>query len=169
MGHGFKIACLVLVCMLVLTTGNASAVQLSKPAPDFTLNDIDGSKVRLADFKGRVVVLNFWSTTCAPCVAEIPALNTLYRDLKGRGLIVLGISLDRSAKPVRELAATHHITYPLLMDCQQEVYFDTYALFGQPVSIVIDRSGVVQDKLLGQVDWSAPQIRSKILALLKGR
>jgi len=167
--HRFKPVCLLFICMVFLMAGNALAVQTGKPAPDFTLSDIDGNKVRLADLKGKVVVLNFWSTSCAPCVAEIPSLNTLYRDLKGSGLTVLGISLDRTVKPVRELAEKQHIAYPLLMDSLQEVYFDTYALFGQPVSMVIDRSGTVQEKLLGQVDWSSAQIRTRIIPLLKGR
>jgi peroxiredoxin len=155
--------------MVFLMTGSASAVPIGKTAPDFSLNDIDGNIVRLGDFKGQVVILNFWSTTCAPCVAEIPALNTLYRDLKGSGLTVLGLSLDRTITPVRELADRQHIAYPLLMDSLQDVYFDTYALFGQPVSIVIDRSGMIREKLVGQVEWSSAQIRSKIITLLKGR
>lgn len=164
----FKAVCLLLLCLVVLTAGNAAAVQIAKPAPDFSLPNLNGNNVRLSDFKGRVVILNFWSTTCAPCVAEIPALNTLYRNLKGSGLTVLGISLDHSINSVKELADRQHIAYPLLMDSLQEVYFDTYALFGQPVSILIDRSGVVQEKLLGQVDWSSAEFRNKITALLKG-
>ena len=163
MGLHPKHVFLVLICTVFLVTSHASAVQLAKPAPDFTLSDIDGKKVRLGDFKGKVIVLNFWSTTCAPCVAEIPSLNTLYRDQKGSGLVVLGISVDRSSKPVRELADKLRITYPLLMDSLQEIYFDTYALFGQPVSIVIDRAGLVQEKLLGEVDWSSAKIRSRLL------
>ncbi len=164
-----KAVCMLVVGMAVLTAGNAVAVQLAKPAPDFTLNDLNGNKVRLSDYTGRVVILNFWSTTCAPCVAEIPALNALQRDLKGSGLVVLGVSLDKSVKPVKDLVDRLRISYALLMDSRQDVYFDTYALFGQPVSIVIDRNGIIQDKLIGEVDWSAPQIRAKISALLKGR
>ena len=149
MGYHFKTVCLTFICMVFLMSGSASAIQIGKPAPDFTVNDIDGIKFRLGDFKGKVVILNFWSTTCAPCVAEMPGLNTLFRDLKGNVLTVLGVSLDSSSKPVRDLRDRQHIAYPLLMDSQQEVYFDTYALFGQPVSIVFDRSGMVQEKLLG--------------------
>ena len=157
-----KTAVIHLVCLFFLTN-SATAIQIAKPAPDFSLQDINGKTYRLSDFKGKTIILNFWSTTCAPCVAEMPSLNTLYRDLKGSGLIVLGISLDRSAKPVRELANKLRIVYPLLMDSQQDVYFDSYALFGQPVSIVIDRAGMVQEKLIGEVDWSSVRIRSKLL------
>ena len=153
----------MIVACLCFMTGSAAAIQIGKPAPDFSLSDLNGSTHRLSDFKGKTIVLNFWSTTCAPCVAEIPSLNNLYRDLKGSGVIVLGISLDRTVKPVRDLADKLHIVYPLLMDSQQDVYFDTYALFGQPVSIIIDRAGIIQEKLLGAVDWSSANIRSKLL------
>lgn len=163
-----KALLLLAILMVLFTAGSSPAVQVAKPAPAFSLNDIDGNRLSLDQFKGRVVILNFWSTTCGPCVAEIPSLNNLYNDLKGNGLSVLGISLDRSSKPVRELGNKLHIAYPLLMDSQQEVYFDSYSLFGQPVSIVIDRTGMVHDKLIGQVDWSSTQIRTKINSLLKG-
>lgn len=159
----FSKTVVILLACLCFLTNSAAAIQIAKPAPDFSLQDINGKTYRLSDFKGKTIILNFWSTTCAPCVAEMPSLNTLYRDLKGSGLIVLGISLDRSAKPVRELADKLRIVYPLLMDSQQDVYFDSYALFGQPVSIVIDRAGMVQEKLIGEVDWSSVRIRSKLL------
>lgn len=154
--------------LLILVTV-AGAVGIHIPAPDFSLKDLNGRKVGLSDLKGKAIVLNFWSTTCPPCVAELPSLNTLYHDLAGSGLVVLGITLDASDKPVRELARRLGIEYPLLMDSTQEVYFDSYGLFGQPVSVLIDRAGTVQDKIIGQVDWSSTAMRAKIKNLLRGR
>lgn len=145
------------------------AVGIHIPAPDFSLKDLNGRKVGLSDLKGKAIVLNFWSTTCPPCVAELPSLNTLYRDLRGNGLVVLGIALDASDTPVRELSRRLRIEYPILMDSSQEVYFDSYSLFGQPVSVLIDRSGTVREKIVGQVDWTAPDVRAKIKNLLKER
>lgn len=158
-----------MLCLLTPIAENVHAVQIDKPAPGFSLYDPDGRRHQLADFKGSVVILNFWSTSCAPCVAEMPGLNSLHSELKDSGLTVLGISLDRSAKAVKELASRLRISYPLLMDSRQEVYFDSYALFGQPVSILIDRQGMVRDRLTGQIDWNAPSIRSKVMNLLKGK
>lgn len=154
------------LCLFVTMAG---AVHVNAPAPDFCLKDVNGRKVGLADLKGRVVILNFWSTTCPPCVAELPSLNSLYHDLAGSGLVVLGIALDPSDKPVRELARRYRIEYPLLTDSSQEVYFDAYGLFGQPVSIVIDRTGMVREKMVGQVNWTSPEMMTKIKNLLKGR
>ncbi len=164
-----KIFTISLAAWLCLFVTIASAVHLNAPAPDFCLKDLNGRKVSLADLKGRAVVLNFWSTTCPPCVAEIPALNALYHNLAGSGLVVLGIALDPSDKPVRELARRQRIEYPLLIDSSQEVYFDAYGLFGQPVSILIDRTGMVREKIIGQVNWTSPEMVTKIKSLLKGR
>ena len=163
------IFCASLALWLSVSVTSAAAVQINTPAPDFSLKDLNGRTVNLSGFKGSAIVLNFWSTSCPPCVAELPSLNTLYRNLAGSGLAVFGIALDTSAAPVRELARRQHIEYPLLMDSSKEVYFDTYGLFGQPISVLIDRLGVVREKIVGQVDWASPEMRTKINTLLKGR
>ena len=163
-----KICSIVLAIFLCLFGTNAGAVQINALAPDFSLKDLNGKMNRLSKLKGRVIILNFWSTTCPPCVAELPSLNALYHDLAGNGLLVLGIALDTSGKSVREMAQRLHIEYPLLLDSSQEVYFDAYGLFGQPVSVLIDRAGIVREKIVGQVEWASPEIRAKINKHLRG-
>ncbi|GFE61429.1 peroxiredoxin [Geobacter sp. AOG2] len=155
----------------LLSGVTAQAARVNDKAPDFSLQDLHGHKVTLEEFKakGNAVILNFWSTTCPPCVAEIPALNALYREMKANGLVILGIAIDSSDRPVRELANQLKIEYPVLLDGEKNVYFDMYGLFGQPISILVDRSGVVRDKFIGQLDWNSPQIRAKVQNLLKGR
>jgi peroxiredoxin len=164
-----KIFCMFLTIWLLIFVTTAGSVHNGAAAPDFSLKDLNGRKIGLSGLKGKIVVLNFWSTTCPPCVAELPSLNALYHDLAKHGLVVLGIALDASDKPVRELAQRLRIEYPVLMDSSQEVYFDSYALFGQPVSILIDRTGRVREKIVGQVDWASPDVRTKMTNLLKGR
>jgi len=157
------------ICISTLFAQPAFAVKVNSPAPDFTLKDLNGRKVTLTELRGKAVILNFWSTTCAPCVAEMPGLNTLYRELKGHGLVVIGVSLDGSAQPVRELAGNLQLDYPLVLDSDKAVYFDSYGLFGQPISVLIDRNGTVAEQIIGQVDWLSPKIRQKVQNLLKGR
>lgn len=164
-----KILGMSLTMWLFIFVTGAGAVRTNAPAPEFSLKDLNGRKVSLSDLKGKAVILNFWSTTCPPCVAELPSLNTLHHDQAGNGLVVLGIALDASDNPVRELARRLRIDYPLLMDSNQEVYFDTYGLFGQPVSVLIDRGGMVRERIVGQVDWAAPDVRARIHNLLRGR
>ena len=159
----------ILVALMLLAPSSVHAVRTGTPAPDFSLANLQGGKTGLKAFHGKVVVLNFWSTTCAPCIKEVPSLNRLYNEMKDDGLVVLGIALDASEKPVRETGASLNIRYPLLIDASKEVYFDIYALFGQPVSLIIDRNGIVQDKIFGEVNWSSSPIRMKLKSYLKGR
>ncbi|HEX9023406.1 MAG TPA: TlpA disulfide reductase family protein, partial [Geobacteraceae bacterium] len=131
--------------VLCLAAGeHAYAVRIAQPAPGFTLKDTAGRPISLESFKGRVVILNFWSTNCPPCVAELPSLNALYHELKGQGLVVLGISLDPSVRPVKAMMERMHLEYPVVMDSEQTVFFDSYALFGQPASVIVDKRGIVQ-------------------------
>ena len=165
--HGIT---LVLTIMWVFSSVlSVGAVKLHTAAPDFTLTDLHGVTRSLATQRGMVTILNFWSTTCPPCVAELPSLNELFRDQRQNGLMVFGIALDPSAKPVREMVARLRVEYPIMLDSSKDVYFDSYGLFGQPVSIVIDRKGVVREKLIGSIEWMSPHIRQKLQNYLKER
>ncbi|WP_191965669.1 peroxiredoxin family protein [Oryzomonas sagensis] len=169
-GLPLKAFSLGLVLGFCLFAGTAAqAARVNDKAPNFNLKDLNGRRVTLNELKGSAVILNFWSTACPPCLAEIPGLNALYRDMRAKGLMVLGIAIDSSEKPVREQASRLKIEYPVLLDSEKNVYFDTFGLFGQPVSILIDRSGIVRDKLIGQLDWNSAQIKGKVQKLLKGR
>ncbi len=155
--------------LLVLLNSSAWAVRIGAPAPDFTLPDLTGHKITLSSLRGKVVLLNFWSTTCGPCVAEIPALNSLSKELRNQGLVVLGVSIDQAEGPVRELVSRLKVGYTNLLDCSKDVYFDSYGLFGQPISIIVDQRGFVREKLIGSVAWTSPQVHQKLEAYLKGR
>ncbi|MHB8058105.1 MAG: peroxiredoxin family protein [Desulfuromonadaceae bacterium] len=163
----------ILFCCFCLMAGMAVvpafAVRINTPAPDFTLKDLNGNKITLSNYRGKVVILNFWSTTCGPCLAEIPSLVTLQREFKNQGLVILGIALDPSEGPVHESVARLKIEYTNLMDSNKDVYFDTYGLFGQPISIIVDRNSIVREKIIGGIEWNSPQVKSRIQSYLKGR
>lgn len=160
---------LFLLSVLVFSVTPCLAVKLNTPAPDFVLKDLQGAKQTLSAYKGKVVILNFWSTTCPPCVQELPSLNDLYKAQRQAGLLILGIALDPAEKPVRELAGKLKLEFPLMLDSNKDVYFDSYGLFGQPVSVIVDRAGLVREKIIGAADWNSPQSRAKIDSYLKGR
>lgn len=111
-----------------------------KMAPDFTLTDSAGRPVSLSEFRGQVVLVNFWATWCAPCASEIPLLVGFQQAYRGHGLVVLGIALDDGWNVVRPYANAKKINYPVLMaDAKISDLFG--GLKGVPTTLIIDRRG----------------------------
>jgi len=125
-----------------------------RATPDFILKDLSQKKVKLTDFKGKVVILNFFTTWCPPCRAEIPELIRLYRLNKEKGLMVLGVSLDMDV-PAQGLATfvrNMKITYPVLMGTTDLA--EKYQVNGVPTTILINREGMTHTRYDGLVPAS---------------
>lgn len=121
--------------------GNNYEIEVGKPAPDFVLRNEEGKKVRLSDFRGRVVLINFWATWCGPCKYEIPWFIAFQDEFGPRGFTVLGISMDDNGwQAVRPFVAANHINYPVVLGDEKvsKLYGGIEAL---PASIVVDRKG----------------------------
>lgn len=111
---------------------------------DFTLQDMHGASVKLADMKGKAILLNYWATWCGPCKVEIPIFNELYAKYKDRGLVILGVSVDDDAPTLREFVKKMPMHYPVLLAAeQQEVLEAAGNVWAYPTSFFIDRSGTV--------------------------
>jgi thiol-disulfide isomerase/thioredoxin len=136
-----------------------------KPAPlHFTLKDMNGADVKLASFKGKVILLNFWATWCGPCKAEIPSLVELQHQY-GDDLVVLGFSVDDPVEKMKPYAAQYKINYPLLVGNGREDVQDAFGpLFGIPVSVIIGRDGKIAKKHSGIA--TKAQFEREIKALL---
>jgi len=120
-------------------------------APDFTVTDIDGKKLALSDFKGKVVLLNFWATWCAPCRAEIPAFVEMQQKNGPQGFQVIGISMDDEAKPVREFYQKFNMNYPVAIG-DDKLAQSFGGVLGLPISFLIDREGRIAAKYIGAAD-----------------
>ncbi len=134
---------------------------LNIPAPDFTVSD-GSSTVRLASYRGKVVLVNFWWSQCAPCLEELPSLLQLHHD--DPDLAILAVSIDEDEDSYRQFIARHHVDLITVRDPNQSAP----KLFGTdmwPESYLIDRKGIIRRKFVGPADWSDPEIRSFIQGL----
>ena len=150
---------IVALCLLGLYLAGRRTAQKPKPsasgnlAPDFTVTDIDGRKLSLADYKGKVVLLNFWATWCAPCRTEIPHFVEMQNKLGPEGFQVIGISMDDDAKPVREFAQQYKLNFPVAVG--DDKLAERYGgVLGLPVNFIIDREGRIYARHLGATDVS---------------
>jgi peroxiredoxin len=133
-------------------------------APDFSLPDLGGRSIALSDFRGRrAVMINFWASWCAPCKAEMPDLEEVYREHKGE-LVVLGINLLEDPPTIRQFLDEVPVSYPIVLDRQGEVA-RLYRLFTQPVTYFIDGRGVIVDRKFGA--FTREEIRARVKTLLE--
>ena len=130
--------------------------RIGKVAPDFTVQDAD-RKVALNEFRGKVVVLNFWATWCMPCIEEMPSLVQMQQRLKDRGVTVVAVSLDQNADAYQRFIQDHNISLLTVRDEKQQSN-NLYGTFKFPETYVIDRNGVMRRKFIGAVDWSQPEV-----------
>jgi thiol-disulfide isomerase/thioredoxin len=123
--------------------------QGEKPAPKLELKDVEGRALRLSDYKGKIVLLNFWATWCAPCRAEMPDLVKWQREYKSRGLQVIGVTYPpEELAEVREFIKSIEVNYPIALgDEQTKAMFDKGEIL--PITVVIDKKGMVREVIQG--------------------
>lgn len=137
-----------------------------KMAPDFALSTVDGKKGSLADFRGKVVLLNFWSTWCEPCREEMPALEALWNSLGDKGLVVAAVTKERgNLHKVGEFCRMHEISFPVFLDPSGEVAGE-YGVTVLPTSFVIGKDGAVEGVLVGPRDWAGTESKRLFERLL---
>jgi cytochrome c biogenesis protein CcmG, thiol:disulfide interchange protein DsbE len=151
-----------ILSIAVLTLLTASCFHSSRPqrigqaAPDFSVQDSD-HKIALSQFRGDVVVLNFWATWCPPCQQETPSLVSLQDRTRAKGVVVLGVSIDVDDEAYHRFLKQHGINFVTVRDPDQKVS-DIYGTHGWPETYIIDRQGVLRRKVVGPIDWTAPDV-----------
>ena len=139
----------VAVFMAGCSSSPSSGGSKLQPAPQFSLPNLEGKNISLKDLSNKVVVVDFWATWCGPCREEIPHLNRLYSELRGRGLEIVGISMDTDGPElVKNFARELRVEYPIVMG-NENVVEDFGGIFGLPTTFIIDRKGNIVKKYIG--------------------
>jgi peroxiredoxin len=138
-----RLLALTFLTAVATMTAAAATLQTGAPAPAFQLNSNAGKPMALADFRGQIVLLNFWASWCGPCRQEMPILEQLNRQYHGKGVTLLGVNVEPdSAAAVAWLKATP-VTFPILFDTESKVS-SLYEVAGMPNTVIIDRKGLVR-------------------------
>jgi cytochrome c biogenesis protein CcmG, thiol:disulfide interchange protein DsbE len=149
---------LIVAAMLLACACNRGShpARVGSPANDFTVKDSDRT-VSLNQFRGQVVVLNFWASWCSPCVAELPSMMEMQDRLRNRGVTVLGVSIDVDGDAYHRFIQQKNVNFLTVRDPDQRVA-GMYGTSVWPESYIIDREGLMRRKVVGPINWDSPDI-----------
>ena len=147
---------LVLIGFLAGCYSGNHPARIGSNAPDFTVQDSD-HKVTLSQYRGQVVVLNFWATWCPPCIEETPAMVKMTARMKDKGVVVLAVSIDADDAAYHRFLKDYSVNMVTVRDEARKAS-SLYGTFGWPESYIIDRQGIIRRKFIGPVDWTSPEI-----------
>ncbi len=161
----------IIFCMVFLFAAESSAsgrglTALSeKPlVPDFSLKDADGKLHKFSDYKGHVVIVNFWATWCPPCRAEMPSMQRAWEQLREEGIIMLAIDVGEDEDAIFEFTASYPVEFPLLLDTDSLVS-EAWKVNGLPTTFVVDQWGRKVYRAVGGREWDSPDLLEKVRAL----
>ncbi len=144
----------------------ASSGLAGQSAPDFALKSATGDNLRLSEYRGEVVMINFWATWCGPCRQEMPHLEDLYNRYQRVGFNLLGVNIDDDSRRAMQMVKELGVTFPVLFDEKKEVS-KLYSVEAMPVTLLLDRSGTVRHVHLGYQPGFELKYLTEIRALLR--
>ena len=150
------------------TYESVQAVVPGSPAPDFQLEDNNGNLVSLSALRGKVVMVNFWATWCPPCRAEMPSMEKLHQAMAGEDFVMLAINVEENGRfALAQYLKNSPHTFPILYD-EKGVVQKLYGVYKFPESFVITKQGIIDDKVIGAIDWAHPDTVAYFKGLTKG-
>ena len=169
-GLGVVAIVIFVVALVIKILPQIDLVGVGSKAPDFhAVNLATAKPVSIADYQGKVLLVNIWATWCEPCRAEMPAIERLHRLVTDSGFRVVSVSIDKAdSGTVTAFARSFGLTFPILQD-QSGAIQDEYQTTGVPESFVVDRQGVIVKKVIGASQWDGPVNVQLIRSLLHGR
>jgi peroxiredoxin len=177
-GNSLALAILILLLSVCAATDAAdvdpyAAFQVTHPkqrlpAPDIDLATLDDGRFRLSDYRGKVVLINFWATWCAPCRREMPGMERLWRHFQDKGLVIVGISADTGKhSEIAKFVDKLKLSFPIALDPDGQVR-TIYEVTGLPFSYLIGRDGRISGRIIGVRDWEESEAVD-LIELLLGR
>jgi peroxiredoxin len=145
--------------------GPGPAVQ-GEPAPDFTFKDSAGTQYSLSDFKGKVVLVNFWATWCPPCKDEMPSMEILQRRMEKSPFVILALSVDDSWAPVNRFMKENGFNLPIYEDFDKKIS-TLYGTHMYPETYILDKKGKVAYKVVGPTDWLSSEMMKFLNVLIR--
>lgn len=147
---------------------NLEPMKDNSPTPDFALSDLFGKKVLLKDFRGKLVLLNFWASWCLPCREEMPAMERLYQEFKNRDFVILAVNIKDKRKDAVAFVKEFKLTYPVVFDPEGQVGL-LYGAWGLPTTYLIGHKGEGLARMWGPADWYSPGATELVKALLDAK
>jgi peroxiredoxin len=165
------IACVFLIVFLReerdSTLKTTEPIQPGLEMPNFTFPDINGKEVSLSDHRGKVVLVNVWATWCPPCRQEMPSMQSLYEKFKDENFKILAVSIDSEGRAaVAPFMLKMNLTFPALLD-PGETIRPLYGITGVPESFIIDKQGILVEKIIGPINWATPEVFSFLKDLIQ--
>lgn len=137
-----------------------------EPAPNFTLEDVQGNIHSLSEYRGKVIILNFWATWCRPCRKEMPSMQRAWEQVRDQGVVLLAVDWKEDKEMVAMFLEKYPIDFPIPMDKDGSLAADL-GVRGLPTTFVIDPQGQVVYRVVGEREWDDPELLNKVLALKK--
>jgi peroxiredoxin len=166
--RGLLVAVLLVLFMLPAAAQQAGSgltrLADAPPAPDFSLLDMDGTVFRLSDYRGRVLIVNFWATWCPPCREEMPSMQRAWEQLRAEGMLMIGINVGEDEDTIFQFTADYPVDFPLLLDSDSAVT-GRWPVRGLPTTFVVDPAGRLVYQAIGSREWDDPALLALVRAL----
>jgi peroxiredoxin len=161
-----KIAAIAFATLLAAPVSQAAMPSTGSVAPEFTLKSNSGKNLKLSEYRGQVVMINFWASWCAPCRQEMPLLNRIYQQYHKTGFVLFGVNIDDNPETARALAQQLGVSFPVLFDADKQVS-KRYDVDAMPSTLLIDRNGKVRYIHRGYRPGYEAKYESQVRELLK--
>ena len=164
--HILIAASIAVLGFVIADTLQDKVVKVGDKAPDFSVKTEAGLNLTRDNFGGKVLIVNFWATWCPPCISETPSLNALAKEYGPKGVVVLGVSIDKSEQKYKRFLERFGIQFAMTRDPEHKIA-DDYGTYQFPETYIIDRNGKVVQKVISNTNWNGPEIKAFLDNLLR--